>query len=317
LIGLTVVVAARGWPLRLRWLLNALEEQTLDRENWEVVVGHVAHDGDLAALLASHPLTQSGTVRAAPVDGRTRGALRNAAVRLSLAPTIVFTEEDCRPPPDWLQNVLDAVRRHPRAIIQGPVADDPDEWAMHRAPYPYTASFDRVPTAWAQSANIVYPRAVFERLGGFDEDLDGFEDTDLNARAVAAGESYIGERAMLTYGAVDEGGIRAWLRAAPGLASLPAVVRRHPRLRRACYLRTFYRREHFLLLLAAGGLARGVRRPGWLILVAPWAMSRGVHGSDLRGRLRDAAELPGWGVIDLTDTLILVRASLKDRSLVL
>ena len=37
---LTVAVASHERPLRLRWLLNALEEQTLERARFEVVVCH-------------------------------------------------------------------------------------------------------------------------------------------------------------------------------------------------------------------------------------------------------------------------------------
>ena len=35
---ISVVVASHDRPLRLRWLLNALEEQTLERDRWEIVV---------------------------------------------------------------------------------------------------------------------------------------------------------------------------------------------------------------------------------------------------------------------------------------
>src|SRR2546421_2918739 len=37
---LSVAVATHERPLRLRWLLNALDEQTLDRSLWEVVVAY-------------------------------------------------------------------------------------------------------------------------------------------------------------------------------------------------------------------------------------------------------------------------------------
>ncbi|MDX6659127.1 MAG: hypothetical protein QOH62_3920, partial [Solirubrobacteraceae bacterium] len=37
---ISVVVPSHDRPLRLRWLLNALDEQTLAREQWEVIVAH-------------------------------------------------------------------------------------------------------------------------------------------------------------------------------------------------------------------------------------------------------------------------------------
>lgn len=59
---LSVVVPSHERPLRLRWLLNALEEQSLRRKRFEVVV---AHDSGPATheVLAGHPLARTGMLR--------------------------------------------------------------------------------------------------------------------------------------------------------------------------------------------------------------------------------------------------------------
>src|SRR3954452_19188335 len=60
----TVVIASHGRPLRLRWLLNALEEQTLAGRAWEDVV---VPDYDAATArrhLDAHPLARAGRLRA-------------------------------------------------------------------------------------------------------------------------------------------------------------------------------------------------------------------------------------------------------------
>src|SRR3954451_19273139 len=104
---LSVVVPSHDRPLRLRWLLNALEEQTLDRSRWEVVVAHDSTGPETEALLRDHPLAKAGVLRHlsfAPGPGP--AAKRNAAWRLSRAPTVLFTDDDCRPPADWLANAL-------------------------------------------------------------------------------------------------------------------------------------------------------------------------------------------------------------------
>src|SRR5436305_1344418 len=83
-------------------------------------------------LLTTHPLAQAGVlrhVRLEPGTG-TPGANRNAALRLATAPTIVFTDDDCRPPEQWLETVHASVERNPGAIIQGRVEGDPIEVAM-------------------------------------------------------------------------------------------------------------------------------------------------------------------------------------------
>src|SRR5439155_23972628 len=117
-LKLTVVVASHDRPLRLRWLLNALEEQTLDRSLWEVVVAHDSSGRETEELLRSHPLAAAGVLRHLSFQpGPGPAVKRNAAWRLARADTILFTDDDCRPPTDWLANALAAVESHPGATV--------------------------------------------------------------------------------------------------------------------------------------------------------------------------------------------------------
>src|SRR4051812_3550920 len=120
---LTVVVPSHDRPLRLRWLLNALEAQTLDKALWEVVVGHDSAGPETEELLTTHPLAKAGVLRHASLPPGTAppGANRNAALKLARGRTLVFTDDDCRPPERWLETVRAAVERNPGAIIQGRV----------------------------------------------------------------------------------------------------------------------------------------------------------------------------------------------------
>lgn len=315
--ALSIVVASRDRPLRLRWLLNALADQTLDRALWEVVVCHDSVGRATDQLLAEHPLAREGVLRSRRHNRRTAGAGRNLGVELAVAPTVVFTDDDCRPPRDWLANVWAAVQRHPGAIIQGPVEGDPDESAMRRAPYPRTVAFTAVPTPWAECCNIVYPRDLVQRVGGFVEDVDSCEDTDLSMRARRAGARYVGAAQMLTYHAVDEGGLSAWVRSSRRWRFVPWLFKRHPELRREITLGVFWKREHLSLPVALWALATAARHPPRLLLVIPWALGRRTHGPGLRGRLRDLVELPGWAVIDGAELLALLHGSVEHRTLVL
>jgi GT2 family glycosyltransferase len=315
--ALSIVVASRDRPLRLRWLLNALAEQTLDRDLWEVVVCHDSAGRETDELLAGHPLASEGMLRSARHNRRTAGAGRNLGVEMADAPTVVFTDDDCRPPKNWLENVWDAVQRHPEAIIQGPVEGDPDESAMRRAPYPRTVAFTAVPTPWAECCNIVYPRELVQRVGGFAEEVDSCEDTDLNLRVRRLGVRYVGEPRMLTFHCIDEGGVVAWVRGSRRWRFVPWLFKRHPGLRREILLGIFWKREHLWLLAAACGLTTARRKPLRLLLLAPWALGRATHGRGVRGRLRDLTELPGWAVIDAAEVLALLRGSAEHRTLVL
>jgi glycosyltransferase involved in cell wall biosynthesis len=312
-VRLSVVVPSHERPLRLRWLLNALEEQTLAREDWELVV---VHDSDYGDLVATHPVG-ARELRVAPCGPATK---RNAGWRASSAPVVAFTDDDCRPPPDWLANVVAAAAREPGAIVQGATRPDPDEAALLLAPHPRTVVVDP-PTPWAQTCNIVYPRAVLEALGGFDEHglpLIGGEDSDLALRARAAGVPYCAAPDVVTFHTVDT--MTLWQRAAFGWRwrQLPAMVRRHPSLRRQAPLRVFWKPRHGWFALALAGALAARRTPLALLLVLPWARAaRPLYGRGLRGRVRSLGELPGQAVVDAVEVAALAAGSARHRTLFL
>jgi GT2 family glycosyltransferase len=314
---ISVVVPSHDRPLRLRWLLNALEEQTLDRSRWEAVVVHDSGD-DTESLLAGHPLTRAGVLRSVRLPAGTGVAARqrNVGWRAARAPLVAFTDDDCRPAPQWLERALAAALDNPGAIVQGTTRPDPDEAHLVAAPHARTQSIDP-PGLWAQTCNIVYPRAVLEATGGFEEDMPAGEDTELALRAVAspARPGYVGAADAVVYHAVEAGSLIGKLRTIPRWQGLALVAKRHPEVRRHIFLGMFWRRSHAALPLALVGLLATRRRPGALLLVLPWVASAlPAYGGGVRGRARAVAELPGRAVVDAAETAALLRGSARYRT---
>ena len=318
---IAVVVPSRDRPLRLRWLLNALEEQTLAHERFEVIVCHDSRGPETEALLRTHPLAVKGVLRHRGLEPGTRSAgyKRNLGWRSARAPLIAFTDDDCRPPCEWLARALDAAHRHPGAIVQGATRPDPDELEIAlRAPHARTQAIDP-PSPWAQTCNIVYPRALLERLDGFDEKIESGEDTDVALRGIAAGADFCAAPEVVNYHSVHVSGLTALLRTLPRWEFIPWLVRRHPELRRECSAGVFWRETHGWMLLALAGAALAVagRRPA-ASLVLPWAFRAAPsYGPSARGRVRACVELPGRAVVDLAELAVLARGSARHRSLVL
>jgi GT2 family glycosyltransferase len=171
------------------------------------------------------------------------------------------------------------------------------------------------PTIEAQTCNIAYPRAVLERLGGFDEGLGtiGGEDLDLAERARRDGVEVVAAPEVLTYHAVDVVGLRRRLAIAWRWRDMPGVARRHPALRRAATLGVFWKPRHAWMTLALAGLA--TRRP---LLALPWARAAlPSYGPGARGRLRAVTELPGQAAVDAVELAALARGSVRHRTLFL
>lgn len=309
--AISVVVPAHGRPLRLRWLLNALEEQTLDRGRFEVIVA-TTRDED-AAVAAGHPVA-ARVVRPAAAPAAVQ---RNAGWRAAAAPLVAFTDDDCRPAPDWLERLLAAADGE--AVVQGATGPDPDERELaERAPRAQTLRIVP-PTAWGETCNIAYPRALLAALGGFDEGLaSACDDTDLLQRALRAGARVRAAPDAVVHHAVEVPSLPAALRRAQRWRTLPRVVARHPGLRAGMPLGVFWKPRHARLALAAAGLVAARRRPWALLAAAPYALAAApAYGRSPRGLARAASELPGRAALDAAEMAALARGSVAERTLLL
>ena len=317
---ISVVVASHDRPLRLLWLLNALEDQTLAADRFEVIVAHDSRPPRTQTLLAEHPLTRRGSLRVVQQTPGTGCApvLRNAGWRAACGELIAFTDDDCRPQPGWLEALATASQQTPRDVLQGAVRSDPDE-ATVLAQVPWARTLHVDPPIWhAATANIAYPRELLERLDGFAEEIrgPGGEDTDLWARAEDAGARLVAVPDALVYHAVHPMTLSQYLRSLHRWADIPAVVKRHPRMRRRLpYGGLFWKERHARLLLGVAGAAAARRHPVWWALALPWARSAWPgSGRTPRGVLRAVAALPGRAAQDAGEIAAMVRGSVRHRT---
>jgi glycosyltransferase involved in cell wall biosynthesis len=315
---LAVVVASHNRALRLRWLLNSLEEQTLPRGEFEVLVAYDSDDGGATErLLRDHPVGARALCFDAEPGVPTAPKLRNAGWRAATAPLVVFTDDDCRAPADWLANIAAAADANPGAIVQGMTMPDPEEEPNAHGAWPHTQRIVP-PVPWAQTCNILYPRELLDRVGGFREDppLSMGEDTELALRAIKAGAGYVGAPTALTWHAVDDQSIRRGLRSLPRWGDVALLIKLHPDVRGDFPMWGFWKRTHVWLPVAAAGVAMSRRNPAWLALVMPWAAHTApAYGEgNPRGRLRAASELPLRALIDAAEMVACVRGAIRHRT---
>jgi GT2 family glycosyltransferase len=236
------------------------------------------------------------------------------AARTSL---VAFTDDDCVAEPEWLAALMAAARAHPDAVVQG--RTDPNPAELDRSgPFSRSLRVHRL-GPWYQTCNILYPRELLERLGGFDASAysgPGGEDTDLAWRALELGREavYVEEARVLH--AVSRLGPVGKLRVAWRWTESMRVFARHRELRRAeLKRRIFWKGSHYLLLrvLVAWLLPRRlwlVRR--WLALPYLWHLAE-------RGRREGGGLLasPYFALHDLVELAAVVRGAVRYRVLVL
>jgi glycosyltransferase involved in cell wall biosynthesis len=314
----SVVVASHARHLRLRWLLNALEEQTFG-EPWELVVVHDYDAATAARILDDHPLARAGRLRRHTIEPGTGSPARqrNIGWRMAGAPLIAFTDDDCRPEPGWLAGLVAGAREAAGAVVQGATRPEPLEGAILSAPHVRTLRIEPV-NAYCQTCNILYPRELLERLGGFDEIAVAGEDVDLSLRARAAGARIVAAPDAVVFHAVESHTLPGILRANLKWRYLAYLVKQHPELRRQMPLGLFWDDEHAYTSLALAGLLGALADRRLAVLAIPYA--RRVVRHRARGRRLPAlalADVPGQLVRQGAEVAGMLAGSVRYRTLLL
>jgi GT2 family glycosyltransferase len=184
-----IVIASHGRPRRLAECLAALAR--LEGGPFRAIVVDDGSPEPLAPVCrAAGPW-----VECLRQDNAGPGAARNRGVQAAEgARRILFTDDDCRPRPDWALRMLSAQAGAPMRLVGGRVenrlTDNPYSAASQAVlGYAYRVfdAFDG-PMAFFTTNNMCLRRADFLALGGFDRAFRfAAEDRDLCRRWKAAG----------------------------------------------------------------------------------------------------------------------------------
>jgi GT2 family glycosyltransferase len=307
-------MATHERPQRLARALAALRTQSISADAYEVVVVDDGSGPDTTGVLRQHQAGGDGPALTVLRQDPARGpaAARNLGWATARAPLVAFTDDDCEATPDWLSQLLAAAAANPGAIVQGPTTPSPQERSAY-GPFSHTLDNTSLGRGF-ETANILYPRAVLDSVGGFDEAAftgAGGEDTDLAWRAIGAGTPVVWAPGALVHHAVTDLGPIGKLRAAWRWREAMLAYKRHDGLRRTRHLRIFWNREHSWI--ARAGLALLLPGRAWWLrwwLAAPYV-------ARLTERRSGPLLAPYLIAYDLIEVASCVSGSLRYRVLVI
>jgi len=163
-----VVVCTRDRPAFLEQALPTVraalrpqdEAVVVDSASRDPAVRRVAEEAGFAVVRCERP----GLARA-----------RNAGVAATEAAVVGFTDDDCRPAPDWTAVAADALAGDPElAFVSGRVVADRDDGpvvAVKLETEPRRLQGAGDPTGIGHGADMFFRRIALEAIGGFDERL--------------------------------------------------------------------------------------------------------------------------------------------------
>lgn len=311
-----MVVPTRDRPERLAALLRSLAAQRLPRHELEVIVVDDGSQGGPPGPVEGPPVR---VLRHASPRGP--AAARNTGWRAARAPAIAFTDDDCEAAPGWLAALVSVLGGDEATIVQGRTEPHPAERAR-LTPLSRTQTVAG-PDSLFETCNIAYPRALLERVGGFDESFRHpcGEDVDLGWRARKAGAQVEFAPEALVYHAVHEPGVWAAARQTLRWTDAVRVVKAHPETRRRLVAGCFWKPTHPRLLAALAGAlyAARTRRPAAAVAASlPYlAHHRRAYAGARRPWAAAARRLPAHLAIDLCEVATMAAGSLRHRTLML
>jgi glycosyltransferase involved in cell wall biosynthesis len=197
---LTILVCTHNRSDLLRGALESLEQQSLPRDRFEVLVVDNASTDDTQAVVAACAARGRVDIRCVHEAELGLDAARNRGVREAKGEIIACLDDDARARQDWAAEVLEGFRRHDAAILGGRVDlmwNDPrPAWFSDvLLRYLIHCDYGREVVAvssppWLYGTNVAYRKSLFEKIGLFRLDLDrkgaslmGGGDTELFQRA--------------------------------------------------------------------------------------------------------------------------------------
>ena len=209
--AVSVIISTRDRAHYLPEVLRTLAAQDCEVPFEIVVIDNGSTDGTAELLREWRGRDSRIRTASEPRAGLSRG--KNAGIRMSRAPLLLFTDDDVRVHPRWVASYYELFSRNGgEAMLAGgpiiPIADDLGPWPEWLAEsaladagmldHRQQRELQRFEYVWG--GNMAVPRALFDRFGCWDESagLQGqgrvtreesefFEDTELQDRVRKAG----------------------------------------------------------------------------------------------------------------------------------
>jgi cellulose synthase/poly-beta-1,6-N-acetylglucosamine synthase-like glycosyltransferase len=196
-MDLSLIICTRNRCHQLARCLQSVDRIECERQ-WElIIVDNGSSDGTASVI---HEFIRTTSVSAVSVSEPKAGKSNalNAALKIARGEVLAFTDDDCYPASDFLNQVWQAFKDPSVGYIGGRILlHDP-------ADYPVTVNESTIPRSWpgrkfnpvgnVSGANMAFRRQVLLDIGGFDPLLGPgslfnavAEDADVTAGASAIG----------------------------------------------------------------------------------------------------------------------------------
>ena len=184
-----VIVCTYNRATQLANLLHGLKVQTMSSDLFRILIIDDGSSDGTQELCPSHSYSLPNLKYERATQNGGLSNARNIGLSLSSAPFVLFTDDDCVPHPDWVKNMVEALRKAP--IVAGAIEPPEDNfWQLcHNISefHPFMIGSKAREVRFIAGANMGFRREAIDFLGGFEPDRPMAEDMELALRAGSHG----------------------------------------------------------------------------------------------------------------------------------
>lgn len=193
----SVVVPAFNSAATLPALLDALRAQTVPSSEFEVIVVDDGSTDDSARVAL-----EAGA-RVLQPSHRGPAAARNLGVSQARADVILFTDADCEPERDWIEQMQTSLRDATVAGVKGAYATHQREWAPRLAQLEFEERYAKLEHSgfidFVDTHSLALRKSALLDVGGYDALVLNNEDVDLSYRLASRGYRMVFNRQAVVY----------------------------------------------------------------------------------------------------------------------
>jgi lipopolysaccharide/colanic/teichoic acid biosynthesis glycosyltransferase/glycosyltransferase involved in cell wall biosynthesis len=184
---ISVIIPAHNAAATISECLKAVAQQTVPRDQYEVIVVDDGSTDNTAELVQAAPVQHIRHPQA-----RGAAAARNSGIQAAQGDIICFTDADCQPDQDWIAQITAPLCRQPDVIgSKGIYGSRQSQLVARFVQIEYEDKYDLLRDQayidFIDTYSAAYRRDVLLANNGFDENVFYVEDQELSFRLAARG----------------------------------------------------------------------------------------------------------------------------------
>jgi len=199
MIKYSVIIPAYNAKDTIRDCLNSLINQSINKEEYEIIVVDDGSTDGTGQIVSEYPITYIRQSNHGPASARNHGS------RNSQGEILLFTDSDCLPVFNWIEEMTNPLKDSNVVAVKGVYRTRQRSLIARFAQLEFEERYELLKKAkyidMVDTCSAAFRKAVYLQAGGFDESfpLANNEDTDLSYRLSLMGHKMVFSSEAVVY----------------------------------------------------------------------------------------------------------------------